>query len=248
MKIPSKLPFYSKLLILLLCNYIPLHALIIKPEDIAVQTIWDSPKASKWQKFKIFCNDIKAKFPFNDAKSPHQAWVDFQPTCAKQGILQEERAICRIVNNQNRFGYGVIAGIPILLWLRALLVYHYRYRSHQVPYVPLLEIAVSPEIRAQLTYLNRKKEFFNPFEILNIGENSTKEDISRAYKKLSLQYHPDKHADEKELYTAIFKIIGQARESADYIVDVVGVEKSDERFGTKAKPWPAVRQKQLLTR
>lgn len=34
----------------------------------------------------------------------------------------------------------------------------------------------------------------NPYEVLNIPQNATKEEIKNAYRKLSLQYHPDKIA------------------------------------------------------
>ena len=33
---------------------------------------------------------------------------------------------------------------------------------------------------------------FDPFEILGVGRDATDKDIKKAYRKLSLQYHPDK--------------------------------------------------------
>ena len=36
----------------------------------------------------------------------------------------------------------------------------------------------------------------NYYQILNINENASKEEIKKAYHKLALQYHPDKNKDE----------------------------------------------------
>lgn len=46
-------------------------------------------------------------------------------------------------------------------------------------------------IKASSTPMER----FDPFEILQIPESSTEADIKKAYRKLSLQYHPDKNPD-----------------------------------------------------
>ena len=46
------------------------------------------------------------------------------------------------------------------------------------------------------------------YDILNISENSTKEEVKKAYKKLALQYHPDRNKHPNA--TEIFKKISEA--------------------------------------
>jgi 2'-5' RNA ligase len=51
------------------------------------------------------------------------------------------------------------------------------------------------------------------YEILEVNENATVEDINRSYKRLSLQWHPDKHIDpiRKKIAEEQMKIINQAK-------------------------------------
>jgi len=49
----------------------------------------------------------------------------------------------------------------------------------------------------------------SPYKILGINENATKEEIKEAYKKLALQWHPDKHGGSKEAEEK-FKNISEA--------------------------------------
>ena len=42
---------------------------------------------------------------------------------------------------------------------------------------------------------NDNKEYY---EVLNIGQKTSQEDIKKAYKKLSLKHHPDKNPNNKE--------------------------------------------------
>lgn len=51
-----------------------------------------------------------------------------------------------------------------------------------------------------------------PRHILGVGENATEEDVKASYKVLSLKWHPDKHPDNKEFATRIFKILQTAYE------------------------------------
>ena len=48
----------------------------------------------------------------------------------------------------------------------------------------------------------------NFYDILQVNKNSTKEEIKKSYKKLALQYHPDKNKDENSIDK--FKEIAEA--------------------------------------
>jgi len=48
------------------------------------------------------------------------------------------------------------------------------------------------------------------YEILELNQNCTKNDIKKAYKKLALKWHPDKNTDNKELCEKKFKDITEA--------------------------------------
>lgn len=50
------------------------------------------------------------------------------------------------------------------------------------------------------------------YSILNVNKSSTKEEIKSAYKKLAMQYHPDKNIDNKEKAEEKFKEVSEAYE------------------------------------
>ena len=53
----------------------------------------------------------------------------------------------------------------------------------------------------------------NPYEVLGISENSTKQEIKKAYRNLAKIYHPDLTFSKKEEYTIILQKINKAYES-----------------------------------
>ncbi len=59
------------------------------------------------------------------------------------------------------------------------------------------------------------EEFVNYYEILNIKEDATDEEIKKAYRKLSKEYHPDtsKYKSEEEQKEAedMFRLITKAK-------------------------------------
>lgn len=67
----------------------------------------------------------------------------------------------------------------------------------------------------------------NLYEILGVAKNATKEEIKKAYKKLAMQFHPDKNPNNKEAEEK-FKEISQA---AEILLDDTKRSNYD-RFGT----------------
>ena len=47
----------------------------------------------------------------------------------------------------------------------------------------------------------------NFYQILGVPENVEDADLKKAYKKLAIKYHPDKHHNNVEQFTEIFKKI-----------------------------------------
>ena len=81
---------------------------------------------------------------------------------------------------------------------------------------PLQPFEFTPEQKAKIDYLEGKSgNAFVWYEVLNVAPNTTDREITSAYRKLAVKYHPDKNpASEKEIYTEIFKIIGNAKDIA----------------------------------
>lgn len=47
-------------------------------------------------------------------------------------------------------------------------------------------------------------------EVLGVAKNASQDDIKKAWKKLTLQWHPDKHPDDKEKAEQVIKLINWA--------------------------------------
>ena len=59
----------------------------------------------------------------------------------------------------------------------------------------------------------------NYYEILGVSKDATQDDIKRAYRKLAIQYHPDKNPDGDEKFKQIaeaYDIIGNESKRIDY--------------------------------
>lgn len=48
------------------------------------------------------------------------------------------------------------------------------------------------------------------YEILQIESSATDDEVKRAYRKMALQWHPDKNPDKTEEATAQFRLIQEA--------------------------------------
>ncbi|MFX1294204.1 MAG: molecular chaperone DnaJ [Promethearchaeota archaeon] len=58
--------------------------------------------------------------------------------------------------------------------------------------------------------MSEKKQ--DPYELLGVSKNATKEEIKSAFRKLALKYHPDKNPDKREWAEEKFKELAEAYE------------------------------------
>ena len=76
--------------------------------------------------------------------------------------------------------------------------------------------------------------FFDAYELLEISPNATDQEIKKAYKKKSLEYHPDKHNNSRPSNT-MFRIITRCKE---ILLDPKLRLEHDYALGFKVKPEP----------
>lgn len=55
--------------------------------------------------------------------------------------------------------------------------------------------------------MNEKSDYY---DILGVGRNASAEEIKKAYRRLALEWHPDRHKDDKEVAEKKFKEINEA--------------------------------------
>ena len=76
----------------------------------------------------------------------------------------------------------------MLLWLFAAgLLVHIRSAAEEVRFHTQMQRGLSC-----LTHLPRQVRPFDPFEILGVAPGATDKEVKRAYRQLSLKFHPDK--------------------------------------------------------
>lgn len=78
----------------------------------------------------------------------------------------------------------------------------------------------------------KKETISNAYQLLEIQTNATEEDIKKAYRKLSIEYHPDKHNNSAPA-NAMFKLITQAK---NVLLDPVSRLEHDYALGVKSRP------------
>ena len=76
--------------------------------------------------------------------------------------------------------------------------------------------------------------FIDAYELLDISPNATNEEIKKAYKKKSLEFHPDKHGNSSPS-TVMFRIITRCKE---ILLDPKMRLEHDYALGFKQKPEP----------
>lgn len=93
------------------------------------------------------------------------------------------------------------------------------FRKSVEDYEALVKFDRSIEVETMLREARnalQRSQSSNYYDILDIDRKATQEDIKKAYKKLALIHHPDKHSDappnEKEEQQEIFKKISAAND------------------------------------
>jgi len=101
------------------------------------------------------------------------------------------------------------------------------------------EGGIDDELKKKLIELQNilKDQFLNYYEILEIDEKSSNEEIEKSKKKLQSKHHPDKFVDEieKKEATKKFQLIGEA---VDMLIDISKRKKYDlklEEYKMKQK-------------
>lgn len=67
------------------------------------------------------------------------------------------------------------------------------------------------DVYQNIAQSENKMKGFDPYEILEISHSATEQEIKKAYRKLSVRYHPDKNPDDP-LATAKFILITKAHD------------------------------------
>ena len=73
----------------------------------------------------------------------------------------------------------------------------------------------------------------DPYEVLGVSRNATKEEIKKAFRKLAVKYHPDKNPDKREWAEEKFKELAEAYE----VLNDERKKQMYDRFG-----WDGVRR------
>ena len=60
----------------------------------------------------------------------------------------------------------------------------------------MLVLFLELDFESYNSYKNVNIEIINPYEVLGLKYNSSDDDIKRAYKKLVIQFHPDRFTNE----------------------------------------------------
>lgn len=80
----------------------------------------------------------------------------------------------------------------------------------------------------------KNERFFNAYELLDIQPNATNEDVKKAYRKKSLEFHPDKHNNSHPA-TTMFDLITRAK---NVLLDPHSRLQHDYETGIRQKPQP----------
>lgn len=81
----------------------------------------------------------------------------------------------------------------------------------------------------------------NPYDMLGISKNATESDIKKAYRKLAIQYHPDKNKGNKEAESkfkeinSAYEVLSDSKKRAYY--DQTGAMPGDHSSGNTGNPF-----------
>eukprot|EP00755_Sulcionema_specki_P028011 Sspe_Gene.88965::Locus_60855_Transcript_1_1_Confidence_1.000_Length_2397::g.88965::m.88965 len=116
----------------------------------------------------------------------------------------------------------------ILPGIRSVGYYHPPEET-EAPVEDLPEDVAKPSVLSMSEALG----FFNAYAILGVPIDASKDEVNKAYKQKSLEYHPDKNKDGGEMFKAVAKAKRTLTDPTEYALLQKAMERAVKLYGKK---------------